>query len=144
MKKNINIKKISKSVSSVFNKDTAKLNIYPYVDWWIIVILFFVLTFAVSVFSYSVFIDIYSKDAYTLDELVQGDKYGQEDNSSFREDLEKLLQFYDRKQERLDAMLHQGIPQIDDPSYANWMVKIESITESTTERTTELNILPLI
>ena len=136
MKKNINIKKISTSVSSVFNKDTAKLNIYPYVDWWIIVILFFVLTFAVSVFSYSIFIDIYSKDVYTLDELVRGDKYGQEDNNSFREDLERLLQFYDRKQEKLDAMRHQGVPQIDDPSQTLWIVEDEPATE--------LDILPLI
>ena len=135
MKKNINIKKISKSISSVFNKDTAKLNIYPYVDWWIIVILFFVLTFAVSVFSYSVFIDIYSRDVYILDELAQGNIYGKDDNDSFKEDLTKLLEFYDRKQERLDAMLHQGVPQIDDPSYSHWVVVPEPVVE--------LDILPL-
>ena len=121
MKKKININKVSKSISSVFNKDSAKLNIRPYVDWWFIVVLFFVLTFVVSIFSYSTFIDIYSKDVYTLDELIPTNQYGQDDDDDFREDLARLLQFYDTKQTRLDNMLRQGVPKVNDPSYVYWV-----------------------
>ena len=122
MNKKINVKKISQSVSFVFNKDTTKLHMNPYLDWGMVVALFFVLVFGVSIFSYSVFIDIYSEDAYILSEDIANNNYYNKDNeNNFRTDISRLLNFYDRKQVKLDAMLHQGVPDTPDPAYAYWL-----------------------
>ena len=122
MSKKINIKKVSKSFSSAFSKDATKLRMNPYFDWGMIVALFFISGFAVSVFSYSIFIDVYSEDVYILSEDVIDNNYYNKDNeNNFRTDISRLLGFYDMKQVKLEAMLQQGVPDVPNPAYTYWL-----------------------
>ena len=120
MNKTTNLKTISKSISGILDKDPAKLNMFPYRDWGIIVVLFFLMVIVVSAINYFEFIAVYSEDVYIVSEEISVDNNNKDDGEDFRIELAKLLNFYGAKKNKLDAMLHQGLMSTPDPALIYW------------------------
>lgn len=126
-------KKIKKPFLKIFSKDPSKLGLNPGRDWGLIMMVFFMMLFGVMGVSFNLFINVYGEEIYMIYTLQGANiKQSTDEISAFREDLTKVLEFYDDKKKTLDSLTLGTGDVIADPSLERWKsvpIKIELIEE---------------